>query len=164
MHYSWMPIDREDSHDAHLIDAGIHAYNPEYTPCRLKLRAGGKGSLIRLMIVDDDRLMIELFEAIASFHHIEIVGKALDGDAALEIYRSIAPPPDLILMDQRMPNMGGIECMQEILKVDRSQKIIFISADADAMEDALSAGACEFLTKPCRVSEIISAITRVCGK
>lgn len=143
---------------------GFMPTTPSILPAASNFGQGGKGSLIRLMIVDDDRLMIELFEAIASFHHIEIVGKALDGDAALEIYRSIAPPPDLILMDQRMPNMGGIECMQEILKVDRSQKIIFISADADAMEDALSAGACEFLTKPCRVSEIISAITRVCGK
>lgn len=155
---------REDSHDAHLIDAEIHAYNSESTPSPLKLRARGNGSLIRLMIVDDDRLMIELLETIVSFHDIEIVGKALDGDAALEVYGKIDPPPDLILMDQRMPNMDGIECMREILKMNSSQKVVFISADADAMEDAMAAGACEFLTKPCRVSDIIGAINRACGR
>jgi len=116
------------------------------------------------MIVDDDRLMIELLETIVSFHDIEIVGKALDEDAALEVYGKIDPPPDLILMDQRMPNMEGIECMREILKMNSSQKVVFISADADAMEDAMAAGVCEFLTKPCRVSDIIGAINRACGR
>ena len=113
------------------------------------------------MVVDDDRLMIELFESLSSFHDIEVVGKALDGDVALEVYRSIDPPPDIVLMDQRMPNMSGIECMREILKIDPSAKIIFISADADALDEAISEGARAFLVKPCRVSEIMDTIDRV---
>lgn len=132
----------------------------------LPLYSFGRGEhcLIRLMVVDDDRLMIELFESLSSFHDIEVVGKALDGDAALEVYRSIDPPPDIVLMDQRMPNLSGIECMKEILKIDPSAKIIFISADADALEEAISEGARAFLVKPCRVSEIMETISRVHGE
>lgn len=113
------------------------------------------------MVVDDDRLIIELFEALSSFHDIEVVGKALDGDAAIEIYQRLSPPPDIVLMDHRMPNMSGIECMREILKINPSAKVIFISADADAKDDAFSEGARAFLVKPCRVSEIMETIKRV---
>jgi two-component system chemotaxis response regulator CheY len=65
-------------------------------------------------------------------------------------------------MDNRLQSMHGIETTKEILKIEPKTKIIFLSADIKAEDDAMDAGAFTFLKKPASIYEIIKAIKSAC--
>ncbi|TET12108.1 MAG: response regulator [Candidatus Thorarchaeota archaeon] len=69
--------------------------------------------------------------------------------------------PHIILMDHRMPLMSGTKVTRELLKIESSACIIFVSADDSAREDAMKEGAKRFLTKPVRSKTLISEIEDV---
>lgn len=69
--------------------------------------------------------------------------------------------PDIILMDHRMPIKNGIEATKEILQLNASAKIIFISADPHIREEAIMVGAVNFLEKPFKIQDIITTIKSV---
>lgn len=114
--------------------------------------------MIRLMVVDDDPLLIDLFQDAQSFYGFEVVGTALDGMEALKIYPKIAPRPDIVIMDQRMPNMCGTECTRNILRMDPLAKIVFVSAEVGVKDEALSAGAVAFMEKPFPMKDLMETL------
>jgi two-component system chemotaxis response regulator CheY len=61
-------------------------------------------------------------------------------------------------MDQRMPVKDGVTATQEILRFDPNAKILFGSADLQVKNDALKAGAKDFLLKPFRIEALLKAI------
>jgi CheY-like chemotaxis protein len=61
-------------------------------------------------------------------------------------------------MDQRMPVMNGIEATNEILKIDHSALIIFVSADETITDETVTAGAAGFLVKPIREADLRTAL------
>jgi len=63
-------------------------------------------------------------------------------------------------MDQRMPEMNGIEASKVILQIDNRVRIIFISADVSVKEEAISIGAFLFLDKLLTIDELIDSINR----
>ena len=63
-------------------------------------------------------------------------------------------------MDHRMPIKNGLETTKEILDIDPKSKIIFISADYTAREQAFEVGAIDFLEKPIDLSTLISVIKK----
>ncbi len=91
----------------------------------------------------------------------EIVGKALNGEQALELYKSINNAPDIILMDHRMPSKDGLETTKEILYINPHSKIIFISADDGVRENALKVGAVDFLQKPIDFKTLFKRIENI---
>lgn len=88
----------------------------------------------------------------------EIVGEAGDGIVALESMRQIAP--DVILMDLRMPNMGGIEVTRLIKAEAPSVKVIILTTFEEDEEvfSALRAGAAGFLLKDSPSEKLCEAI------
>lgn len=78
----------------------------------------------------------------------EIVGRAINGEEALEIYKNFQNSPDIILMDHRMPLKDGLETTKEILAINPHCKIVFVSADYSIRDRALEVGAIDFLEKP----------------
>ena len=64
-------------------------------------------------------------------------------------------------MDHRMPIMNGIDAMIEILHIDESVKIIFVSADTSIKEKTMNMGAKSFLTKPFSIQDIIGMVKQV---
>jgi DNA-binding NarL/FixJ family response regulator len=76
------------------------------------------------------------------------------------MFKSFSNKPKVILMDQRMPEMSGIEATKLILQIDSSVKIIFLSADDSVKEEAISIGAFLFIDKVVTVSKMIGAINR----
>ena len=88
----------------------------------------------------------------------EIVGEAGDGIVALESTRRIAP--DVILMDLRMPNMGGVEATRLIKKEAPSVKVIILTTFEEDEEvfSALRAGAAGFLLKDSPSEKLCEAI------
>ncbi|NHJ86928.1 MAG: response regulator, partial [Asgard group archaeon] len=69
--------------------------------------------------------------------------------------------PDLVIMDHRMPVKDGVTALQELLEMDSSIKVIFVSADESARKKALSMGAIGYLIKPFSVKEILKLIDTV---
>ena len=70
-----------------------------------------------------------MYETMLKILGFNIVNTATNGEEAVNMYKSFSVKPDIILMDHRMPIKNGLEASKEILQIDKSSKIIFISAD-----------------------------------
>jgi len=111
-----------------------------------------------VLIVDDDNFLHKVLERILTIGGHQVVGHADDGAEAIEVYVQLNPKPDIILMDHRMPIMNGTTATRELLHMDPSARILFISADETVKSEAMDAGALDFLTKPIRSKDLFSAI------
>ena len=106
---------------------------------------------MKLLIVDDSTILrktiIKLLEN-NKIQDLEIVGEAANGVEALELFKE--KKPDLVTMDITMPEMDGIQCIKEILKLDSSIKILVVTSlfKSDVEEKVMSLGASGFVRKP----------------
>lgn len=112
-----------------------------------------------ILIVDDnpDNLRV-LTHILASKGYL--VRPVPDGQWALAAIE--AEPPDLILLDIRMPGMSGYEVCQQLKSQERTRHIpvIFISALEDVLDKvkAFSAGGVDYLTKPFQAEEVLARL------
>ena len=90
----------------------------------------------------------------------KVAGIANNGLEAISMFKSFSNKPKVILMDQRMPELSGLEASKIILQVDNRVKIIFLSADNSVKEEAISLGAFLFIDKIFTINELIDAINR----
>ncbi|RBP66075.1 LuxR family two component transcriptional regulator [Brevibacterium sanguinis] len=114
---------------------------------------------IRVLLVDDDSMVLTGIQAIlAGFEDIEIVGCAHDGEGALE--QTALHFPDVVLMDVRMPGIGGIEATARIVNGVRAPKVISLTSfdSDDCLFQALEAGASGFLLKDVGPTDLAEAI------
>ncbi|MBK8972636.1 MAG: UvrY/SirA/GacA family response regulator transcription factor [Hahellaceae bacterium] len=115
--------------------------------------------MIRVLIVDDhDLVRAGLSRMLRDEQGIAVVGEASSGEDAIEQVRK--GPVDVILMDIRMPGIGGIEAMRRIHRIDESIKVIAVTAcDDDPFPSRLMrAGASAFVTKGADLAEMLRAI------
>ncbi len=109
--------------------------------------AGSKATL-KLMIVDDSNIIRRRIERSQQIDRLEVVGAASNGRAAVEMFRRTQP--DVVTMDLTMPEMDGIECVQELVAINSNVLILVVSALADKATavEAIEKGANGFLCKP----------------
>jgi len=122
------------------------------------------GKTIRLLVVDDHPPMrMGLVTLIKSQPDMEVVAEAADGEEAIEVYDDVLP--DVVLMDLRMPGMGGVESILTICKRHPDARVIVLSTydwDED-IHRALQSGAKSYLLKDMSIEEIASTIREVCS-
>ena len=122
------------------------------------------GTPIRILVVDDHPAMrMGIVALIAAQPGMEIIAEASDGEEAIEVYEDVQP--DIVLMDLRMPGMGGVEATIAILKKYPEANVIILST-YDWDEDihlAIQSGAKSYLLKDTSVEEIAGTIRRVHG-
>ncbi len=117
---------------------------------------------IRVLVVDDHDLVrsgiARMLEDEADMH---VVGQANCGEEALEILARDAV--DVVLMDVKMPGMGGIEATQRITQQYPQTNVVAMSSmDIGVIpSQMLSAGALGFITKSASVDEMLKAIRAV---
>jgi DNA-binding NarL/FixJ family response regulator len=117
---------------------------------------------LRIVVVDDDHLMrAGLCAVLSSDDGIRIVGEAVDGAAAVEQARQLAP--DVMLMDIRMPVLDGIEATRRIVAAVPGVRILVLTTfqDDDYVLGALRGGAAGFVLKRIRPEQLIEAIHTV---
>ena len=114
-----------------------------------------------IFIVEDDPSVLDLYGMILEAYGFSVIGKAKNGQEAVEMYRSFSKKPDVILMDHRMPIKSGIEASKEILKFDRKAKIIIASGDNTIKEISMSIGISSFINKPMSNQKLVNEINKV---
>jgi len=114
---------------------------------------------IRLLIVDDHPIVRDglraVFESEAAF---EVAGQAADGIEAVE--RATALAVDVVLMDLRMPRMGGVEAIRKLRERAPEIRVLVLTtfdSDADVLP-AVEAGATGYLLKDAPRDELLRAV------
>jgi CheY-like chemotaxis protein len=115
--------------------------------------------MTRILIIDDEnniRMMLRL----ALTHAGYTVETAADGYEGLEHFGPDGKGWDLILLDQRMPGMEGLEALREMRRRDPDARVVMITAfgTVDLAIEAMAAGATDFLRKPFTVETLRAAV------
>lgn len=114
---------------------------------------------IRVLIADDHKVVREGLAAILNAKEsIEVVGEAQNGQEAVEKARSLVP--DVILMDVRMPRMGGVEATRQIKRESPHIGVIALTMydEEHYIFDLVRAGATGYLLKDTDSAQIVVAI------
>ena len=116
-----------------------------------------------VLVCDDALFMRTMVKDILTQAGFTVIGEAENGQQAVEQYRTLRP--DLVTMDIIMPELGGIEAVKEIMKVDPQARILMCSAMGQQalVLEAIQAGAKDFVVKPFQPSRVLEAVQRVLG-
>ena len=119
---------------------------------------------MRLMVVDDSNMIRTRISRVVQsgdLGGITLVGLARNGAEAVRVARTAQP--DVVTMDLTMPEMDGIECITELLRMQPDISILVISAlnDKATAIAALRLGARGFLAKPFSDQELKLALLDV---
>lgn len=116
---------------------------------------------LRLLIVDDSNIMRRRIERSQHFVELQVVGNAADGLEAIELFGRT--DPDVVTMDITMPHMNGIQCIEELVRLKPTIRILVISALADKATaiEAMEKGANGFLNKPFTDRQLNEAIAEL---
>lgn len=111
----------------------------------------------RILVVDDDRMTLELMREVFQNNSYE-VDTASNG---LEAYNKIKEfEPDIVLSDLQMPEMDGMGLLENVKEEYPDLALVFITAD-DSIESAVNAmkkGAKDYILKPIRLDEVLKKI------
>jgi two-component system response regulator AlgR len=114
---------------------------------------------MKILIVDDEALARErLCELIQELNPEMLISQAENGLQALESIKT--GQPDIVLLDIRMPTMGGLEAAQHIAGLASPPSIIFTTAYQEHALDAFEANAVDYLLKPIRKQRLQTALQR----
>lgn len=114
--------------------------------------------MARILVVDDEHNIRMMIRLVLRKEGHEVV-EASDGPEGLEVFGD-GSEFDLVLLDQRMPGMEGVEVLREIKKVRADARVIMITAfgTVDLALEAAGAGAADFLRKPFTTEVLRSAV------
>jgi DNA-binding response OmpR family regulator len=118
----------------------------------------------RVFVIEDDPQVVEMYREILRIYGYEFAGFVLNGKEAVEAFKAMDTRPDVIIMDQRLPLMSGIEVTKEIMRMDPGAKVLFVSADIKSREGALSSGAADFLVKPFEIKDFMTRLEVLSGR
>ena len=121
-----------------------------------------KGETIRILLVDDQPLLLQGFSMILSVEDdLEVVGQVGDGARALDAVAELEP--DVVLMDVQMPVLDGIEATRQVVADHPRTKVVILTTfdRDDYLFDALEAGASGFLLKNADPDDLVDAVRAV---
>ncbi len=110
------------------------------------------------MVVDDSNIIRNRIQRAYSADDFMLVASATDGVDAVEKFKT--HNPDAVTMDLTMPQMDGLECIEQLVNINPDVRILVVSALSDKATgiEALSLGASGFLCKPFSDAELMEAL------
>lgn len=118
--------------------------------------------MLKILIVDDhDLIRMGLVRILDDVDGFSVVGEGGSGEEAIQLAEELKP--DVILMDVKMPGMGGLEATKKLKLLNQRLKIIALTSCEDELYPSrlLEAGAASYLTKKSQPDEMIRAIKMV---
>lgn len=120
--------------------------------------------MIRVLVVDDhDLVRTGISRMLADISGLQVIGQADSGEDAIRKARELKP--DVVLMDVKMPGIGGLEATRKLLRSYPDLKVIAVTiCEEDPFPTRLlQAGAAGYLTKGAGLEEMVQAIRMVFG-
>lgn len=117
---------------------------------------------IRVLLADDHAVVREgTRQLLEREPDIIVVGEAGDGEEAIRLSQTLQP--DVVVMDVRMPGMGGVEATRRIKQQQPDVEVLVLTAhdDDQYVFTLLEAGASGYLLKTAPVKELVKAIHEV---
>ncbi len=112
---------------------------------------------MRVLIVDDEPLALDRLEVLfGDIAGVELVGRASDGQEAIEAVARLLP--DLVLLDVEMPGRNGLRTAHEL--AEPRPELIFVTAHEHYAPDAFEVDAADYLLKPVRFDRLRQAVER----
>lgn len=124
--------------------------------------SGGDADTVDVLVVEDHQVLAEaLTDALSSHPSIAVTGTA--GTLAEATHLVEQHPPDVVLMDVRLPDGDGAAATADVLRLAPDAKVVILSAltGIDVLARAVEAGAVGFVSKTEPLDALISAIQRV---
>ncbi|WP_156504177.1 response regulator, partial [Oleiphilus sp. HI0066] len=118
--------------------------------------------MIDVLVVDDhDLIRAGISRMLQDDVSINVIGESDSGENAIDSAQS--HKPDVVLMDIKMPGIGGIEATRRIKKVSDDIKVVVVSAltDSPSAQRVLDSGASAYVSKNSHISEMIKAVKKV---
>ncbi|THG29089.1 response regulator transcription factor [Glaciibacter flavus] len=118
--------------------------------------------MIRVIVADDHPIVRGgIVGLLAAVDDIEVVGEAADGAEAITLAEALSP--DLVLMDLRMPGVGGVEATAHIVAAPGSTRVLVLTTyeNDDDILGAIEAGASGYLLKAAPQEEIVAGVRAV---
>jgi DNA-binding NarL/FixJ family response regulator len=114
-------------------------------------------SRVRVLLADDHRILAEGLKSLL-VPEFDLIGVVEDGRAMVEAAKALKP--DVIVADITMPQLNGIEALEEIKKFDPHVRVIFLTMHRDVAyaRRALEAGAVGFVPKHSALNELVLAV------
>lgn len=115
--------------------------------------------MIKVLVVDDhDLVRTGITRMLADIDGLQVIGQADSGEESLKKVRELKP--DVVLMDVKMPGIGGLEATRKLLRSYPDLKVIAVTACEDDLFPTrlLQAGAAGYLTKGAALEEMVQAI------
>lgn len=117
--------------------------------------------MYKVLLVDDENMLLDSLEIILSVNDMEITGKAHDGHEALDILKE--KECDIALVDLNMKGMGGIELIGHMKRMYPGVRILVLTTfyDDKNITDAISSGADGYLLKDSGKDAILGAVNQI---
>jgi two-component system invasion response regulator UvrY len=118
--------------------------------------------LIKVLVADDHHLVrTSIARMLNEEEGLQVIGEAADGEEAISQSRALRP--DIILMDIRMPGIGGLEATRKIVRGMPDIKVVVLTAylEETFAQRLLDAGASGFISKGSELDEMVRAIRTV---
>ncbi|HBN8289584.1 UvrY/SirA/GacA family response regulator transcription factor [Pseudomonas aeruginosa] len=118
--------------------------------------------MIKVLVVDDhDLVRTGITRMLADIEGLQVVGQADCGEDCLKLARELKP--DVVLMDVKMPGIGGLEATRKLLRSQPDIKVVVVTVcEEDPFPTRLmQAGAAGYMTKGAGLEEMVQAIRQV---
>ncbi|MZR61729.1 UvrY/SirA/GacA family response regulator transcription factor [Alcanivorax sp. DP30] len=115
--------------------------------------------MIKVLVVDDhDLVRTGIARMLDEVDGIKVVGQACSGEEAIQLTRDKSP--DVVLMDIKMPGIGGLEATRKLLRVDDALRVIAVTMceEEPFPSRLMKAGAAGYMTKGADLEEMVRAI------
>ncbi|WP_166238976.1 response regulator transcription factor [Paenibacillus turpanensis] len=119
--------------------------------------------MYKVLLVDDERIILEGIASVVEWGRCgtRLIGKAIDGRQALEMIE--AEPPNIVITDIKMPEMNGIQLIEQVK--ERFPEIVFIilsgHEEFSSAQSAMKLGVRHYLLKPCNEKKIMQVLAEV---